>query len=286
MKISKVIRSIMYNNANSKGSNKGDNSDSYRDKLYKIYGEFLEILYPQNINCILCSRPIKKSNSYSMCKSCFDELNFILNGCGKCGKFKINYSLEKQFIDECNFCHSKTFYFEKAISCIEYNDISKRLILGLKYSSKTYMCKYIAQIMKEKLDIENIKFDYLTYVPLHKKRLKKRGFNQSEKIAKYLVKLIDVPLIDLVVRHKYTEMLYKLKRDERSKELKNAFKINEEINIGNVEDKVVLLLDDVFTTGSTVNEISKVLKLAGVGKVYVITLLTKSSEKYVKDDAL
>lgn len=258
---------------------------NFKDRLYEIYKEFLEILYPQNISCILCDRPIKKTNLYSICKTCFNELNFILDGCGKCGKFKINYSLEKEFLGECNFCYNRTFYFDRAISCIEYNDISKRFILGLKYSSKTYMCKYIAQIMKQKLEIERIGFDYLTYVPLHKKRLKKRGFNQSEKIAKYLSKLIGVSLIELVVRHKNTEMLYKLKRDERGKELRDAFKLNENIDIGCIEDKRVLLLDDVFTTGATVNEISKVLKLAGAKDVIVITLLTRSSEKYVKNDS-
>jgi len=79
-------------------------------------------------------------------------------------------------------------------------------------------------------------------------------------------------------------MLYKLKRDERDKELRDAFKLNENIDVGCIEDKRVLLLDDVFTTGATVNEISKVLKLTGAKDVIVVTLLTRSSEKYVKND--
>ena len=158
----------------------------------------LDFIYPENISCILCNKPIKKINTYSLCKDCFKELNFIQDGCIKCGKPIIYHSLEKLDICGCSYCFNKSFYFDKAISCIEYSDISKSMILGFKYKNKTYMAKYISNIMKEKLDLENIKFDYITFVPLHKKRMRKRGFNQSEKIAKELGKMIDIPILDCI----------------------------------------------------------------------------------------
>lgn len=211
-----------------------------------------------------------------MCRDCFNELHFIKDGCIKCGKPIINRSLEEQFIEGCNYCLKKKFYFDKSISCIEYNDISKRLILGLKYNNKTYMSKYIAQIMNEKLSIEHIKFDYILFVPLHKKRLRKRGFNQAEKIAKYLSILTNTEMIDCISRKKYTKMLYSLKKIERAKELKDVFVVNE--NISKLKNKKVLLVDDIFTTGTTTNEISKLLKLSSVERVYIMTLLTKNAE--------
>ena len=240
----------------------------------------LDFIYPENISCILCNKPIKKINTYSLCKDCFKELNFIQDGCIKCGKPIIYHSLEKLDICGCSYCFNKSFYFDKAISCIEYSDISKSMILGFKYKNKTYMAKYISNIMKEKLDLENIKFDYITFVPLHKKRMRKRGFNQSEKIAKELGKMIDIPILDCIYRKSNTNRLYNLNRIERKIELKNAFLVKENINYAN--GKNVLLIDDIFTTGSTVNEISKILKLNNVNKIFVMTLLTKSNDNYIK----
>lgn len=248
--------------------------------FYEVLDLVLDFIYPENISCILCNKPIKKINTYSLCKDCFKELNFIQDGCIKCGKPIIYHSLEKLDLCGCSYCFNKSFYFDKAISCIEYSDISKSMILGFKYKNKTYMAKYISNIMKEKLDLENIKFDYITFVPLHKKRMRKRGFNQSEKIAKELGKMIDIPILDCIYRKSNTNRLYNLNRIERKIELKNAFLVKENINYAN--GKNILLIDDIFTTGSTVNEISKLLKLNNVNKIFVMTLLTKSNDNYIK----
>ena len=248
--------------------------------FYEVLDLVLDFIYPKNISCILCNKPIKKINTYSLCKDCFKELNFIQDGCIKCGKPIIYHSLEKLDLCGCSYCFNKSFYFDKAISCIEYSDISKSMILGFKYKNKTYMAKYISNIMKEKLDLENIKFDYITFVPLHKKRMRKRGFNQSEKNAKELGKMIDIPILDCIYRKSNTNRLYNLNRKERKIELKNAFLVKENINYAN--GKNILLIDDIFTTGSTVNEISKLLKLNNVNKIFVMTLLTKSNDNYIK----
>ncbi|MGL5346714.1 MAG: ComF family protein [Peptostreptococcaceae bacterium] len=247
--------------------------------FYKLIKEvldtILEFIYPENISCILCDRPIQKNNTYSMCKECFTNIHFILDGCVKCGKPIVNYSLEQQSIDGCGYCQNKTFYFDKAVSCLEYDNLSKEIIFKFKYSNQTYMSKYIALIMKEKLELENLKFDYILYVPLHKRRQNKRGFNQSQKIAKNLGKLIEVPVIDVLVRKEYTKRLFKLKKSERQKELKNAFILKH--NIYELKNKNILLVDDIFTTGTTVNEISKMLKLDGINKVFVLSMLTGSN---------
>jgi len=241
---------------------------------------FLDFLYPENISCILCNSSISKNTTYSMCKDCFNKINFILDGCIKCGKPIINYSLEEQNIDGCSYCLNKGFYFDKVVSCVEYTEISKKIVFGLKYNNKTYLSKYIALIMKEKLDLENIKFDYILFVPLHRKRLRKRGFNQAEKISRDLSKIIDKPVIDNIERKNNTKRLYKLRKSERIDELKNAFIIKN--NIVDLKNKNILLVDDIFTTGTTVNEISKILKINGVNKVFVTTFLTKADTFYVK----
>ena len=135
------------------------------------------------------------------------------------------------------------------------------------------MKSYIVEIMIDKLSIENINFDYILYVPLHKKRERKRGFNQSKIIANQLGKELGVEVLDILERSKNTRRLFELDEKERKKELKNVFKISKDIE--NYRNKNVLLIDDIFTTGSTVNEISKLLKLNGINEVYIFTFLTK-----------
>jgi ComF family protein len=135
------------------------------------------------------------------------------------------------------------------------------------------MSKYISKIIKDKLDSEGIEFDYILYVPLHKRRERKRGFNQSKVIAKSLGDMIGIQVLNCIQRSKNTTRLFKLKDQERVRELKNAFILREEIQL--CKGKKVLLIDDIFTTGSTVNEISKVLRIQGVDMIYVCTFLTR-----------
>lgn len=135
------------------------------------------------------------------------------------------------------------------------------------------MKSYIVEIMIDKLSIENINFDYILYVPLHKKRERKRGFNQSKIIANQLGKELGIEVLDILERSKNTRRLFELDEKERKQELKNVFKISKDIE--NYTNKNILLIDDIFTTGSTVNEISKLLKLNGINEVYIFTFLTK-----------
>ena len=135
--------------------------------------------------------------------------------------------------------------------------------------------------MKEKFLLEDIRVDYILFVPLHKKRLRQRGFNQAEKIAKKLGELVDIPVLDCIDRVKNTKKLYKLNKEDREKELKNGFKIKENINL--IKNKNIILIDDIFTTGSTANEISKVLKINSVNSICIFTLLTTCVDVYIKE---
>ncbi len=112
--------------------------------------------------------------------------------------------------------------------------------------------------------------DAVLPVPLYKNRLRQREFNQSALLAKYLAKGIgSTLLIDSLVKMKDTKPQVGLSSNERLKNMKNAFWIqNKEV----VEGKDILLIDDVSTTGATIRECSKVLKKAGAGNIHVLTL--------------
>ena len=228
-------------------------------------------------NCIILTGNSESKNAVNL--NIYDDEEYILE---KFEEYKEGYGVNKNKdlssskveYSRCKFCENKNFYFDRAISCIEYCDKSKVLVLSLKYYGNTYMSRYIAQVMRDKLEFEQISADYVIPVPLHKKRMRTRGFNQAEKIASYLSDYTKIPIIDCIKRNRNTKRLYALNKFQREKELKNAFEVkdgSEEI-IG----KKIILVDDIFTTGTTVNEISKKLKIYGVDEIIVLTFLTRN----------
>ena len=228
-------------------------------------------------NCIILTGNSESKNAVNL--NIYDDEEYILE---KFEEYKEGYGVNKNKdlssskveYSRCKFCENKNFYFDRAISCIEYCDKSKVLVLSLKYYGNTYMSRYIAQVMRDKLEFEQFSADYIIPVPLHKKRMRTRGFNQAEKIASYLSDYTEIPIIDCIKRNRNTKRLYALNKFQREKELKNAFEVkdgSEEI-IG----KKIILVDDIFTTGTTVNEISKKLKIYGVDEIIVLTFLTRN----------
>ena len=223
-------------------------------------------------NCIILTGNNESKDAVNL--KIDDDEEYILEkfeeyreGYGKVEEKKIEYS-------RCKFCENKNFYFDRAISCIEYCDKSKVLVLSLKYYGNTYMSRYIAQVMRDKLEFEQLSADYIIPVPLHKKRMRIRGFNQAEKIASYLSEYTNIPIIDCVKRNRNTKRLYALNKFQREKELKNAFEVKEDSE--EIIGKRIILVDDIFTTGTTVNEISKKLKIYGVDEIIVLTFLTRN----------
>ena len=223
-------------------------------------------------NCIILTGNNESKDAVNL--KIGDDEEYILEkfeeyreGYGKVEEKKIEYT-------RCKFCENKNFYFDRAISCIEYCDKSKVLVLSLKYYGNTYMSRYIAQVMRDKLEFEQLSADYIIPVPLHKKRMRIRGFNQAEKIASYLSEYTNIPIIDCVKRNRNTKRLYALNKFQREKELKNAFEVKEDSE--EIIGKRIILVDDIFTTGTTVNEISKKLKIYGVDEIIVLTFLTRN----------
>jgi len=143
---------------------------------------------------------------------------------------------------------------KKAINLFKFHGIKR---LSEPLSAKIY-----------NMDLPEV--DMVMPVPLYKKRLRERGFNQSALLGKYLAKRLEVPLnLSLLVRNRDTRPQVGLSAKERKKNIRNAFEIKGE---GMIRGRRVLLIDDVFTTGATARECSKVLRKAGANEVFVITL--------------
>lgn len=230
----------------------------------------LELVFQEKNICFICDQYDEKIKDSYICNDCFKKLMFIEgNKCKKCCRIlDVGYSL-----DLCHDCINHKFYFDKAISALEYTGIVKDAIYKFKYRNKGYMYKMFGYILVQALKKEDIKnIDLIVGVPLHKKKKIKRGFNQAYLLGKHIGKKLDVKVDNKsLVRNKNTSTQNKLNKTSRLQNVKNAFKVK---NIEVFKDKKVLLIDDIFTTGSTVNECSKVLMKTGVKEVVVLTIAT------------
>ena len=156
-----------------------------------------------------------------------------------------------------------------------YDDKTSNLIHKMKFSHRYLICKDFAVILSFYYKDYINKFDAVSFVPLGKNRLLERGYNQSELIARHISKIINIPLIEnIIIRKKESKPLSMIKGKElREKAIKNAFKINQKYKFNNNKKINILIIDDVFTTGSTLNEMSLELrKLEFIERIGVLTV--------------
>ena len=154
----------------------------------------------------------------------------------------------------------------------KYENIIRKLILNYKFNNKSYLYKTIANyIIKNEKFCENIKsYDIIITVPISKKRNKERGYNQSYLIAKELGKKLEINVInDCLIKTKNIIEQSKLNKDDRIKNIQGVYSL---INQEKINNKKVLLIDDIFTTGSTVNECCKTLHKTNIKKLSVLTI--------------
>ncbi|TAH61250.1 MAG: ComF family protein [Gottschalkiaceae bacterium] len=238
--------------------------------IQKISNTLLDLIFPEEGLCFICDKFHEEVREDHICSDCREELFFIKeNRCPKCGK----PAYGEKISSECSYCSGKEFYFTRAISSLEYRGVLRDTIHKYKFEDKAYMYKAFGELMLRTVLNENIMpIDIIVPVPLHRRRKAERGYNQSELLAKYLSQNLDIPLDKQnIKRIKRTNIQNKLDRLERQKNLKDAFKVEDK---GVFKNKRVLLVDDIFTTGATVNECSRVIKECGSNEIIVITIAT------------
>ena len=163
--------------------------------------------------------------------------------------------------------------FEKNVSLFSYDGLVKKSIYNYKYHNKPYFYKMFGNMLLEYIVKNNyLDFDFITSVPLHASKIRDRGFNQSELLCIFLSKKLKVPYIETLKRVKKTSKQSEKSKEQRKISLKEAFTIKKSSNINIIKAKNILLVDDVYTTGSTVNECSKIMLNFGVNKIYSITI--------------
>ena len=228
--------------------------------------EFIsKLIYPKHIKCIFCGDEINILNAYDICENCNKHLPRIVdNFCIRCGQ---PHPAEGSGI--CLSCSGTNFHFEKARSSLKFEGDVQKAIHKFKYARYKFLAQPFAEFLFDTLQSTDWDIDLISYVPLFPTREKNRGYNQSQLLAQELSKLTNIPTFDDIVRLRDTPSQTHLSKKERRKNVENCFKVNNKVA---VKDKTILLIDDVFTTGSTCDEISKELKKHHAKEVYILTV--------------
>ncbi len=250
--------------------------------LTEIMFAFLEFmgLYERTEDCLCCGEACRGL----LCIKCWKQLVEICGDCCvKCGRYLDWNEGEKAESLFCEECKDRLTSYDLVISCYEYNGLTKELLHRLKYSKEKVLAEVFAPRMAERLVEELstwVRFRpeewILVPVPVSNEKLEERGYNQAMLMAECVGQNLGrwlgmdgvVPVRDLLTRRKDTVGQHKLTKTERNRNILGAFSVKVEYNIA---EKKIILVDDIFTTGSTAEECAKVLKRAGCRHVIVLT---------------
>ncbi len=240
-----------------------DTESSWRTKLVQfglqIPNDIIDFIFPRI--CIVSGERIPEGNSNPFVK------DSILNSLIRISSIDKAELLSKIEADNC----ISVFIFSG--EC----EISQ-IIHTMKYKGFRSVGEVLGRIVGEELKHQQVECDYIVPVPIHKARLRERGFNQSYHISKGVCKIIGGEVInDLVLRVRNTQSQTTLNKAERSLNVKEAFEINAKYK-HSIENYRVIIVDDVITTGATINEITEVLRSCGAKKVMAATVAMATSQ--------
>ena len=199
--------------------------------------------------------------------------------CGVCGKLdknsicrKCEIRLNRQAVFGIDDYSRKMRFFSEHIYIFKYDGEIRKMLLKYKFNNKSYIYKTFVNFLKknEKMCVQIKKYDIITPVPISKKRFKQRGYNQSKLIAKKMAKVMDLNYTDdVLIKNKDNIAQSLLEKQDRESNVNGVYILR---NSKKIKQKNILLIDDIYTTGSTVNECSKILKKADVNKIGIFTL--------------
>lgn len=219
------------------------------------------MIYPRR--CPICEEVLAPQDKY-IHRECRSELIFIQQPkCMRCGK-----PIDAKEKEYCFDCTMKSFHYSRGFPCIKYDHHMSRSISAFKYKGKKeYADFYVDEILREYEDIFlGLKFDVLIPVPIHKSKYKERGFNQAELLAARIGEKLNVAVNAKVLqRSRKTLPQKELDDKQRLRNLEQAFSANQD-EMKETYHKV-LLVDDIYTTGSTIEACAKLLIGIGVEEV-------------------
>ena len=227
-----------------------------KEVLYSIF-------FPRR--CPICDEALVYGKD--ICEKCERGLPYIGEpSCKKCGK---------QLLDErseyCPDCSRKVHYYKQGKSIFSYTKGLKRSMYRFKYAGRREYGEFYARIAKERVQgwIVRHGIEVIVPIPMHRHKQRKRGYNQAEVFAKSLGRYLELPVDAGVVRRiKNTIPQKELNDKQRKDNLKGAFQLRTNI----VEYRKILLVDDIYTTGTTVDAVARCFLEAGIEEIYFLTV--------------
>ncbi|MDE7422490.1 MAG: ComF family protein [Lachnospiraceae bacterium] len=232
--------------------------------MAQIAKKIWNLIYPPR--CPLCGEIIK-GNQKLACDNCYEELEYIDEPRCKC----CSKAIAQEEAEYCYDCSRKEFYFESGVALWNYSSQMKQSLAMFKYHNrKEYGEFYGEEFVRMYGDaLTNLEPDACIPVPVHWTRYIERGYNQAAVIANQIGKRLDIPVVDdLLIRTKKTIAQKQLDDKGRIQNLQGAFAVSEKWKRAECNMKRVVIIDDIYTTGSTINACAKALKQQGIKEVY------------------
>jgi ComF family protein len=226
-------------------------------RLMRLKGAALDLLFPQK--CVGCGE-----EGTLLCHSCQQSLPRIKPPvCPRCGKPQVSDSI-------CPVCRGWQSSIDGIRSPLRFEGLVRTAIHQFKYKNLRVMARPLAILIRDYLIENPLSGEVLVPVPLHPRRLRERGYNQSELLAREVGKLVQLPVLNnSLIRHKYVlPQAQTHSVEERRRNVKQAFTCQND----SLQKKQVLLIDDVSTSGATLDACSKALKTAGATSVWGLVL--------------
>jgi ComF family protein len=229
------------------------------------------ILFPAP--CRICLQPLTNASRIPICETCLSSLERIAEPmCKCCGRPFANPLASQTLQPLCRLCRANLYGFSRARSFAIYNDALGAAIILLKYEAVMRLGDWFATRLAETIAQygEGFRPDVIVPVPLHPDRLRERGYNQADLIARPLARRLGVKLRpDVLVRTRPRPPQLVLSRTERWKSVGGAYATREGVRVDKLR---VLLVDDVMTTGATLDSCARALRKAGAAEVFGLTV--------------
>lgn len=249
-------------NATSKVERKSMIASRFCGVAHRVVNAFRLALYPEDITCDICGGELTADTRYRICASCIEKLPFVTgHKCVACGVPLADEA------DYCNRCKESQNVFVKNRSPLVYDGETKKLMYAFKFGKKKYIAHTLGALMADEFLKCDMHADIIVFVPMTEAEKKKRGFNQSELLANEVGARLNLPVLPALVKTRQTSTQKHLKGKERATNLEGAFACV----FDEVKNRSILLIDDIFTTGATANECSKVLLKSKAREVNVLT---------------
>lgn len=219
--------------------------------MNKVFEKALNFVYPENIYCCACGDVMDPSRVHGLCDACIEKMSWLT-------KNPFENKLEG-------------FFFDDVISLVKYDSYAQMIIHNMKFHSRPYVARGIGRLMGELLLAHYDEKMCMTAVPMFKGKERARGYNQAALLARYASEAAGNKYSeDLLFKIKATDSMRMARSEGRITALEGSIAINE-AKIGEIAGQDIVLVDDVVTTGNTVNYCSRLLKEAGAKKIVILS---------------